>query len=45
MDRAHLRGIVVDGTGAGQGRGRQALPGADLLRPLAEYEQAAGGAW
>jgi Mu transposase-like protein len=45
VDRAHLRGIVVDGTGAGQGRGRQALPGADLLRPLAEYEQAAGGAW
>jgi transposase len=39
VDRAHLRGIVVDGTG------QDLPPGADLLRPLAEYERAAGGAW
>jgi hypothetical protein len=39
VDRAHLRGIVVDGTG------QVPPPGADLLRPLAEYERAAGGAW
>jgi hypothetical protein len=43
VDRAHLRGIVVDGVG--QGRERPVPPGADLLRPLAEYERAAGGAW
>jgi hypothetical protein len=42
---AHLRGIVVDGTRAGQTLPPAILPGADLLRPLAEYEQAAGGAW
>jgi transposase len=43
VDRAHLRGIVVDGVG--QGREGPVPPGVDLLRPLAEYERAAGGAW
>jgi transposase len=38
VDHAHLHGIVVADTSA-------PLPGTDLLRPLAEYEQAAGGAW
>jgi transposase len=45
VDHAHLRGIVVEGTGAGRVLPPAILPGADLLRPLAEYEQAAGGAW
>ena len=47
VDAAHLRGIVADGTGAQQVDGAMAavLPSADLLRPLAEYEQAVGGAW
>ena len=45
MDHAHLRGIVVEGTGAGRVLPPAILPGADLLRPLAEYQQAAGGAW
>ena len=47
VDRAHLRDIVVAETGAGRAEGLTpaALPGADLLRPLAEYEQVAGGAW
>ena len=44
VDRAHLRGIVV-ATASRQGRERPVPPGADLLRPLAEYERAAGGAW
>ena len=48
VDPAHLRGIVV---GDAVARWRETAPsaippaGADLLRPLAEYEQAAGGAW
>jgi len=47
VDRAHLRGIVVADTGAGAVEDLRpaVLPGADLLRPLAEYEQVAGGAW
>lgn len=47
VDRAHLHGIVV-----GERGGRQiavvpepVLPEAELLRPLAEYEQVAGGGW
>ena len=31
--------------GGGQGRARPVPPGAELLRPLAEYERVAGGAW
>ena len=48
VDPAHLRGIVV---GDAVARWREAAlstvtsAGADLLRPLAEYERAAGGAW
>ena len=50
VDAAHLRGIVVgdmDPHVARQPEGAMAAipPGADLLRPLAEYEQAAGGGW
>ena len=44
VDRAHLRGIV---TGAEQTEELTpaTLLNADLLRPLAEYEQVAGGSW
>jgi hypothetical protein len=47
VDRAHLRGIVVADTGArrGEDAGPTIVLDADLLRPLAEYEQAAGGMW
>ena len=47
IDATHLRGIVVGRTGAdaGDDEGPALLPGADLLRPLAEYEQVAGGGW
>jgi len=47
VDAAHLRGIVVRDIGmARSGDARPAIPpGPDLLRPLAEYEQVAGGAW
>ncbi len=47
VDRAHLRGIVVGDMGAPRAEGAipAVLPSADLLRPLAEYEQVAGGAW
>jgi transposase len=47
VDRAHLRGIVMDDPGTGQAEDLTpaVLPGADLLRPLAEYEQVAGGGW
>ena len=50
VDRAHLHGIVpyrsdpaldID-TGAAP---PIVLPGIELLRPLAEYEQAVGGGW
>jgi hypothetical protein len=47
VGRAHLRGIVVGDGGAPQAGGAMAavVPGADLLRPLAEYERVAGGGW
>ena len=47
VDAAHLRGIVLGDTGLQRPEGTVAtiLPGADLLRPLAEYEQVAGGTW
>ncbi len=47
LDRAHLRGIVVGDRGGPRSGGAAAavVPGAELLRPLAEYEMAAGGGW
>ena len=44
---AHLRGIVAGDTGALRAEGAilAVLPSADLLRPLAEYEQVVGGRW
>ena len=50
VDRAHLHGIVSGrredgGTGADAALLQAALPGTELLRPLSEYEQAAGGGW
>jgi transposase len=50
-DRAHLHGIVVqrqvlqDHPGSVPAVADALIPNADLLRPLAEYEQAAGGGW
>lgn len=49
VDRAHLHGVVPgrreeDGAEAGLPPSGP-LPGAELLRPLSEYEQAAGGGW
>jgi hypothetical protein len=51
VDRAHLHGIVPSrpdqsgDAGTGPALPALALPGSDLLRPLTEYEQAAGGIW
>ena len=47
VDRVHLRGIVVGDRGGPQFDSvvDAVVPGADLLRPLAEYEQVAGGGW
>lgn len=47
VDRAHLRGIVVGTRGElrSDGAVEVVMPPADLLRPLAEYEQVAGGGW
>jgi Integrase core domain len=53
VDRAHLHGILAAQRRDLQDRPGgipaampdAALPGADLLRPLAEYEQVAGGGW
>ncbi len=51
VDRAHLHGVLArcpDGTdqsGAVASVPSPTLPGTDLLRPLSEYEQAAGGTW
>jgi hypothetical protein len=47
LDRGHLRGIVVGDRGGPPPDGAAAavVPGAELLRPLAEYEMAAGGGW
>ena len=50
VDRAHLHGIVtchpspVSNTNVETGSPTM-LPGIELLRPLAEYEQVAGGGW
>ena len=51
VERAHLYGIVAgrreepaDGE-AGPVASARPVPNLELLRPLAEYEQAAGGAW
>jgi hypothetical protein len=50
IDRAHLHGIVPCRPDPAPdldiaSRSPAVLPGIDLLRPLAEYEQAAGGGW
>ena len=50
VDRAHLHGIVPCRPDPAHeldlvSRSPAGLPGIDLLRPLAEYEQAAGGGW
>ncbi len=50
VDRAHLHGIVPCRPDPASDANTEAatsmmLPGIDLLRPLAEYEQAAGGGW
>jgi hypothetical protein len=47
LDRGHLRGIVVGDRGGPRPDGAAAavVPGAELLRPLAEYERVAGGGW
>ena len=50
VDRAHLQGIVPcrpDPASAGDVKVASPimLPGAELLRPLAEYEQVVGGGW
>ena len=50
VDRAHLHGIVSGrredgGTGADAALLPAVLPGTELLRPLSEYEQVAGGGW
>ena len=45
VDRAHLHGIVPRRPDAASNPNAVTLPGIELLRPLAEYEQAAGGSW
>ena len=49
VDRAHLHGIVPQRPDPGDDDAATAppilLPGIELLRPLAEYEQVAGGGW
>jgi hypothetical protein len=50
VDRAHLHGIVPFRPDPAHelgivSRSPAVLPGIDLLRPLSEYEQAAGGGW
>jgi transposase len=47
VETAHLRGIVVGDAGTRRTGNTASVmrPGADLLRPLAEYEQVAGGGW
>ena len=50
VDRAHLHGIVPCRSEPASDTGLEAatpavLPGTELLRPLAEYEQVAGGSW
>ena len=50
VDRAHLHGIVPGGKEDSDAKAdpalfSAALPDTELLRPLAEYEQVAGGSW
>ena len=51
VERAHLHGIVPGrreenaDADPGPALPSQPLPGIELLRPLAEYEQVAGGSW
>ncbi len=50
VDRAHLHGVVPSRPDPGSDTGIEAMarmtpPGVELLRPLAEYEQVAGGGW
>ncbi len=51
VDRAHLHGVLArcpgppDQPGVVPATPNAAPPGTDLLRPLAEYEQVAGGGW
>lgn len=51
VDRAHLHGVLARGPDAPGQPGHApatpdaALPGTDLLRPLAEHEQVAGSGW
>jgi len=51
VDRAHLHGVLArcpgppDQPGVVPATPNAAPPGTDLLRPLAEYEQVAGGRW
>lgn len=45
VDRAHLHGIVPCRPDPASDAAAATLAGIELLRPLAEYEQAAGGGW
>ena len=50
VDRVHLHGIVprrpaLSPDPTSNDRIETALPGIELLRPLAEYEQVVGGGW
>jgi hypothetical protein len=46
VDRAHLRGIIVDDSSGPPGCMVPPMaPSAELLRALSEYEQVAGGGW
>ena len=45
IDRAHLHGIVPCRPDLTSDAAAVALPGIELLRPLIEYEQVAGGGW
>ena len=46
VDAAHLHGVVAGGRGPlNTAAAGPTLPDAELLRPLTEYEQVAGGAW
>ena len=50
VDRDHLHGIVAgkredDDANSNPALPSKSLPGAELLRPLSEYGQVAGGSW